>query len=232
MKKYYNLCVNKENGEADIYIYGDISSYDWEEKRVSSYSLAKELEELSEDVGTINVYINSCGGDVAEALAIRSQLKRHKAKIKTYADGVVASAAVTVFMAGDERIMSNASLIFIHNAWTYGSGDANAFRKQAEDLDKYTEQSIKAYIEHINISEEELKQLMDEETFLDPEQCLEMGFCTFIEGQIKPKSTSQNAKKVIYEKLLEKNVVTGKQQERNNNEKQGNNPMLAILKNM
>ena len=74
---------------------------------------------------------------MAESLAIRSQLKRHQAKICTYADGVVASAAVNIFMAGDERVMANASLLFIHNAWTYGSGDANAFRKQAEDLDKY-----------------------------------------------------------------------------------------------
>ncbi|MCI8957335.1 MAG: Clp protease ClpP [Eubacterium sp.] len=234
MKTYYNLCVDKESGEANIYIFGDITSWDYREKDVSSYSLAKELESLSEDVKKINVYINSRGGDVAESLAIRSQLKRHQAKICTYADGVVASAAVNIFMAGDERVMANASLLFIHNAWTSGSGDANAFRKQAEDLDKYTEQSIRTYMEHLTISEEELKQLMDQETFLDPEQCLDMGFCTFVEGQSKPKSTSQNAKKVIYEKLLNANekVAPVQQPKPGKDEDEGLSPMLKILKNI
>lgn len=224
MKKYYNLCVNKENGEADIYIFGDITSWRWIESDVSSYTLSKELEMLPEDVKIINVYINSYGGEVAEALAIRSQLKRHSAKVKTYCDGVAASAAVTVFMAGEERIMSNASLLFIHNAWTYGSGDANDFRKQADDLDKFTEQSINAYMEHLTISEEDLKKMMDEETWLKPAECLEMGFATTIEGENQSKAASQSAKKMIFEKLLEKKE---KQQE-----PPKDNPMLKIIKNI
>lgn len=237
MKKYYNLCVDKENGEADLYIFGDITSWRWIESDVSSYTLSKELEMLPDNVSVINVYINSCGGEVAEALAIRSQLKRHSAKVKTYCDGIAASAAVTVFMAGEERIMSNASLLFIHNAWTYGSGDANSFRKQADDLDKFTEQSINAYMEHLTIGEDELKQMMDEETWLNPTECLEMGFCTTIEGETKGSETSQSAKKIVFEKLSEKKeqrpqVAPVQQPNPVGGKKQGENPMLKIIKNM
>ena len=107
IKKYYALAVKDK--EASIYIFGDIVSWELSESDVSSYTLAKEIEGL--DVDTINVYINSYGGEVAEGLAIYNQLRRHKAKVKTYCDGFACSAASVVFMAGDERIMSNAFLV-------------------------------------------------------------------------------------------------------------------------
>ena len=110
MKKYYSLV--KQNNEADVYIYGDITSYEYLESDVSNYNLSKELRGL--DVETINVYINSYGGEVAEGLAIHNSLVRHKAKVITHDDGFAASIAAVIFMAGDERIMSNASLLFIH----------------------------------------------------------------------------------------------------------------------
>ena len=113
-KKYFQLTQN--NNEVDIQIYGDITSWEWLESDVSSYTLSKQIEELECD--QINVYINSYGGEVAEGLAIYNQLKRHKAKVKTVCDGFACSAASVVFMAGDERIMSTASLLMIHNAWT------------------------------------------------------------------------------------------------------------------
>ncbi len=235
MKKYYNLCVDKENGEADVYIFGDITSWKWRESDVSSYTLSKELEMLPDNINVINVYINSCGGELSEALAIRSQLKRHPAKVKTFCDGIAASAAVTVFMAGNERIMSNASLLFIHNAWTYSSGNANEFRKQADDLDKFTEQSINAYMEHLTIGEDELKQMMDEETWLNPTECLDMGFCTIIEGPNQAK-TSQSARKIVFEKLSkkskQKNALDQKKPSEKSKEKHGENPMLKIIKNI
>ena len=105
-KKYFQLTQN--NNEVDIQIYGDITSWEWLESDVSSYTLSKQIEELECD--QINVYINSYGGEVAEGLAIYNQLKRHKAKVKTVCDGFACSAASVVFMAGDGRIMSTASL--------------------------------------------------------------------------------------------------------------------------
>lgn len=131
-KQYYSL--QKSDNEANIVIYGNISSWSWNERNTSAYNLSKQLEDL--DVDFINIYINSYGGEVAEGLAIYNTLKRHKATVRTYCDGFACSIASVIFMAGDERIMSNASLLMIHNAWTNISGNANELRKQADDLEK------------------------------------------------------------------------------------------------
>lgn len=198
MKKYYSLAT--ENNEANINIYGDITSWEWFESDVSSYTLSKELEGL--DVDTINVYINSYGGEVAEGLAIYNALKRHKAKIKTFCDGFAASIASVIFMAGDERIMSNASLLFIHNAWAIAEGNANDFRKQAEDLDKITQASINAYMNHVNITKEELKEMLDNETWISPQDALEMGFATAIVNDNTSKKPNQSIKKKLMQQLV------------------------------
>lgn len=198
MKKYYSLAT--ENNEANINIYGDITSWEWFESDVSSYTLSKELEGL--DVDTINVYINSYGGEVAEGLAIYSALKRHKAKIKTFCDGFAASIASVIFMAGDERIMSNASLLFIHNAWTYADGNAKELRKVADDLDTITQASINAYMEHVNITEEELKEMLDNETWISPQDALNMGFATAIVNDNTSKNPNQSIKKKLMQQLV------------------------------
>lgn len=193
MKKYYAL--TKKDNEAHINIYGDITSWPWLESDVSSYTLAKEIEGL--DVDTIHVYINSYGGEVAEGLAIYNSLKRHKAKVITYDDGFACSVASVIFMAGDERIMSNASLMMIHNAWTYTAGNANQLRKEADDLETITQASINAYMTEVNITEEELKELLDAETWLSPQEALEMGFATSIVNDNATNKVSQNIKKTL-----------------------------------
>lgn len=198
MKKYYSLAT--ENNEANINIYGDITSWEWFESDVSSYTLSKELEGL--DVDTINVYINSYGGEVAEGLAIYNVLKRHKAKIKTFCDGFAASIASVIFMAGDERIMSNASLLFIHNAWTYAAGNANELRKTADDLETMTQASINAYMNHVNITEEELKEMLDAETWITPQDALNMGFATAIINDNTSKNPNQSIKKKLMQQLV------------------------------
>lgn len=198
MKKYYSLVTS--GTEASIYIYGDITSWEWIESDVSSYTLSKELESLDSD--TINVYINSYGGEVAEGFAIYNALKRHKAKIRTFADGFACSIASVIFMAGDERIMSNTSLLMIHNAWTYASGNANALRKQADDLDVITQASINAYMSAVNISEEELKSLLDAETWLPAQDALSKGFATKIVEEPETNNPSQSVKEVVLQKLV------------------------------
>lgn len=201
MKKYYSLTLKGK--EASIYIYGDITSWEWLESDVSSYTLAKEIESLSEDVETINVFINSYGGEVAEGLAIYNSLRRHKAKVKTYCDGFACSAASVVFMAGDERIMSNASLLMIHNAWLYTAGDPNQLRKDADDLETINQASVNAYMSRVNITEEALKEMMDAETWIAPADALEMGFATAIidDGQNK-KAAGQSVKKKLTKMII------------------------------
>ena len=122
-------------------------------------------------------------------------------KVTTYCDGFACSAASVVFMAGEERVMNEASLLLIHNAWTYGQGNAADFRKQAEDLDKITQASIKSYMRHVNISEEKLKGMMDEETWITAEDAKEMGFATKVLEE-KVEEAKQSAMQSIKEKLL------------------------------
>ena len=198
-KRYYSLAVH--DNEADIYIYGDIVSWEWFESDVSSYTLSKEMEGL--EVDKINVSLNSYGGEVAEGLAIYNQLRRHKAKVVTYCDGFACSAASVVFMAGDERIMSNASLLMIHNAWSWAAGDSNALRKQADDLEAITAASINAYMQHVTITEETLKQMMDNETWISPQDALEMGFATsVVDDPANRQAANQNARKRLVQLVL------------------------------
>lgn len=194
--KYYALETNGK--EVDIYIFGDITSWEWFENDVSSYTLSKELQMLDPDIEVINVHINSYGGEVAEGLAIYNLLRNHKAKVRTYCDGFACSAASVVYMAGDERIMNAASLLFIHNAWTYTAGNANQLRKDADDLDKITQASIEAYKSRANITEDELKELLDAETWLLPSEALEMGFATSIVGETATEKAAASARKVLF----------------------------------
>ena len=208
-KKYYSLVQNEK--EADIHIYGDITSWEWLESDVSSYTLSKEIENL--EVDTINVHINSYGGEVAEGLAIYNSLKRHNAKIKTYCDGFACSAASVIFMAGDERVMSTVSLLMIHNAWSYAKGNANQLRKQADDLEKITQASINAYMNEISISEEELKQLLDDESWITPQEALDMGFITTIVNEKDSDKASQSVKKSLINFIVNSKKEDNKPQE-------------------
>lgn len=203
-KMYYSLFQNED--AAVLNIFGDITSYAWEDfGEMSNVLLSKKLEELG-DVSVIDVYINSYGGEVAEGLAIYNALKRHKAKIRTHVDGFACSIASVIFMAGDERIMPNTSCLMIHNPWLCTSGNANELRKQAEDLEVIGECSINAYMEHLNITVDELKQLLDNETWLSPSEAIEMGFATSQEEAEDSNNASQSVKAKVIKMLLAGNV--------------------------
>lgn len=191
-RKYF--AMSQIGQKATINIYGDITSWPWMEGDVSAVNLSKQLEELA-DVTEIEVFINSYGGEVAEGLAIYNALKRHKARVKTIVDGFACSIASVIFMAGDERIMNDASLLMIHNAWTWAEGNAAELRKQADDLDKITQASINAYKAHSTLSEEAIKELLDNESWILPEEALEYGFATAIEKTVTAQAkASQSAK--------------------------------------
>ena len=211
MKKYYALETN--NKEADIYIFGDITSWEWFENDVSSYTLSKELQELDKDIEFINVHINSYGGEVAEGLAIYNMLRNHKAKVRTYCDGFACSIASVIFMAGDERIMNNASLLMVHNAWMRTAGNAEKLRKDADDLDKITQASIEAYKSRVNITEEKIKELLDNETWILPSEALEMGFATSIIGEPATEKAAASARKTLFNLIKNQNLKHQAQKE-------------------
>ena len=192
--KYFSF--EKSGKSVDIEIYGDVVSFPWIESDVSSYGLAQQIKGL-EDVDSITVGINSYGGEVKEGLAIYNALKNSPAKVTTRCDGFACSAASIIFCAGDERVMRDASLLMIHNAWASAEGDANELRKQADILEKVTEPSIRAYMSVCNLEEDELRALMDSETWIDPDEALDMGFATSVVKEKSDKASQSVRKKVL-----------------------------------
>jgi len=197
--KYYQL-VNNDTS-ADLYIFGDICAWAWPELgEQSGVTIVNQLKAL--DVDTINVHINSYGGDVAEGLAIYNVLREHKAQIVTICDGFACSAASVVFMAGDRRVMQPASLLMVHNAWTVAMGNAAELRKTADDIETITQASVEAYKKVATISEEEIKALMDAETWILPKDAVEYGFATEIDDEDEDDDEpKQSAFGVIMRKL-------------------------------
>ena len=204
--KFFQL-VNDDTA-ADLYIFGDICAWPWESQgEQSGVSIVRQLKELNAD--EIRVHINSYGGDVAEGLAIYNVLREHKAKITTICDGFACSAASVVFMAGDKRVMQPASLLMIHNAWTIAMGNAAELRKTADDIETITQASVEAYKKVATISEDEIKALMDAETWILPKDAVDYGFATDIddEDDEDDDGPKQSAFGVIMRKLTEPAAV-------------------------
>ena len=197
--KYYQLVKN--DASADLYIFGDICAWAWQDVgEQSGVTIVNQLKEL--DVDTINVHINSYGGDVSEGLAIYNVLREHKAQIVTICDGFACSAASVVFMAGDRRVMQPASLLMIHNAWTVAMGNAAQLRKTADDIETITQASVEAYKKVATISEKKIKELMDAETWILPKDAVEYGFATEIDDEDEDDDEpKQSAFGVIMRKL-------------------------------
>lgn len=163
----------------------------------------------------VEVGVNSIGGDVDEGFAIYSELRRYakdnNAKITTRAEGKVSSIATIIFLAGDTRIVSQYIQPFIHNAWTYAAGDANEMRKMAVDLESVNERIAKFYAEHTALTYEEARALMEEDTFIDPQEAVNIRFATEIEQVLRPvalqrfktKNSMKKDEKSILAKLRE-----------------------------
>lgn len=194
----YFMAVD-EDEILDIFIYGDITSWEWLESDISSYTLAKLIQESQ--ASEIRVRINSYGGEVAEGLAIYNALRNHAAKVTTVCDGFACSAASVVFMAGDERIINEASLLMIHNAWSYASGNAKELRKAADDLDKISTAAANAYRVHMTISEEDLQELLDNESWILPEEAVQYGFATAIKDSGETEKQQYSARSRVYAEL-------------------------------
>ena len=172
--KFYNFEKTNES-TADLYIFGDIVTYEWDDSDVSAFSFKNELDALGE-ISELNVHINSLGGSTYQALAIYNLLKQNKANINVYIDGIAASAASIIAMAGNKVYMPKTAMMMIHNCWTWLEGNAKELRKTADDMDKLAVAYKAAYMSKIKIKEEELDKLLDEETYLTAEECLEKGF--------------------------------------------------------
>ena len=206
MKERFYQLTNVSEDSATLYIYGDITSIKWFENDVCVYDLAKEIGDLNGKALTVR--INSYGGEVAEGLAIYNLLKSYAGEVTTICDGFACSAASVVFMAGAKRIMPRSSLLMIHNAWTRASGDAEDLRKAADDLEKITQPSVEIYTSVSNLDADEIKSMMDAETWIDADEALDFGFATEIGEETAMQSLEDGilAKTVFKNKQLEKRI--------------------------
>ncbi len=180
-KRFWNFkALDEKTGE--LTLYGEISNETWWGDEVTPKEFKSDLDELGE-IDTLNIYINSPGGDVFAGQTIYSILKRHKAHKKIYIDGLAASIASVIAMAGNTIFMPKNAMMMIHNPWTIGMGNAKDFRKLAEDLDKIRESLIAAYEGHSVLTRDEIIEIMDSETWLTATECEEYGFCDVVEEE-------------------------------------------------
>lgn len=190
-KKYWEFKAAVQ-GVGELYIYGDIvsDSWRWYESDTSANSFKEDLDGLG-DIHTLNLYINSPGGSVFEGVAIHNILKRHKAHINVHVDGLAASIASVIAMAGDTIHMPSNAMMMIHNPWTITLGNAAELRKVADDLDRIAVSMRQSYLDRVGdkLTEDKLTELLDAETWLSAQECFELGLCDVV-GQEKQVAAS------------------------------------------
>lgn len=170
-------------GTLELYIYGDVEGdgYDWWRDEVirseTSANAFRDALAAQPNVTQIDLYINSYGGSVFEGTAIYNQLRRHPAHKTVYVDGFACSIASVIAMAGDEVVMPRNTLMMIHNMWMGALGNAAELRKAADDLDVINAAGRQAYLEKAGekLDEAALTTMMDAETWLTAEQCIQYG---------------------------------------------------------
>lgn len=164
-------------------IAADIQYYNWKtgeyetlESKTSQRYFVDNLHGLTAD-DSVNLYINSMGGDVKEALGIHSVLQRCPATVTAYIDGFAASAASVIAMAAQTVIMPRNTAMMIHNASWWAYGNPAELRKSADDLEVINRAAIESYTMHAGdkLAQERLQQMLDAETWLTAEECVECG---------------------------------------------------------
>lgn len=169
----------------ELYIYSEVApdTYNWwtgekQESETSADYFRKKLNEYS-GIKYINLYINSCGGSVREGYGIYAQLMRHEAYKTVYVDGFANSIASIIAMCGDKIIMYANSVMGIHNMMDWCFGNASEHRQCADNLDSMMEGNRQIYLNRSKgkITLEKLTELLDAESILTAQECLEYGFC-------------------------------------------------------
>ena len=179
MNKFYNF-VNKSD-VCEVYLYGDVGA--WDEVNVADFKA--QLEGIDNEK-PLNIHISSYGGEVNEGLTIASIIKQHKGKTKAIIDSWACSIASIIACSCDEVQMYPSSMLMIHNALCCAFGNAEELRQQANVLDKISNSLKTVYLEKSNgkLDIDKITELMDAESWLSAEECLEYGLCnTIIDSQ-------------------------------------------------
>ena len=203
-KKFWNW-VRNEDGERTLYLEGAIAEESWFDDDVTPAAFKAELLSGS---GPITLRVNSPGGDCIAASQIYTMLMDYPADVTVKIDGIAASAASVIAMAGTKVCMSPTSLMMIHNPATFAMGDSEEMRKAMQLLSEVKESIINAYEIKTGLSRAKLSHLMDGETWMNPKMALELGFCDEILYESEEAEMTEDAfvfsRKAVTNCLLDK----------------------------
>jgi ATP-dependent Clp protease protease subunit len=183
MKKFWNWVRDETAEERTLYLNGEISDETWYGDEVTPKLFRDELMTGS---GNVTVWINSPGGDVFAAAQIYNMLMDYTGKVTVKIDGLAASAASVIAMAGGDVYMSPVSMLMIHNPSTIAIGDSEEMLRAKALLDEVKESIINAYELKSGLSRAKISHLMDAETWMNANKAIELGFADkllFAEGE-------------------------------------------------
>ena len=172
-RKVLNQETNEEIVERTLELYGTIAEESWFD---DDFTPQMFKDELNAGSGDITVWINSPGGDCVAAAQIYNMLANYKGNVTVKIDGIAASAASVIAMAGHTVLMSPVSMIMIHNPATVAFGDHTEMAKAIEMLEGVKDSIINAYALKTGMSRAKLSHLMDAETWMDATKAVELGF--------------------------------------------------------
>jgi ATP-dependent Clp endopeptidase proteolytic subunit ClpP len=172
MKTWFKI-ENKKD-VAEIWIYEQIGEDFWSGGGTTAKSFQQELSKIK--ASQIDLHINSPGGEVFDGITIYNLIKQHPANVTTYIDGLAASIASLIALAGNQVKMADNALFMIHNPWGMAMGDADDMRKMAESLDKVSGSIHMAYQAKTGMDEDKIYELMSAETWMTAEEAKNFGF--------------------------------------------------------
>jgi ATP-dependent Clp protease protease subunit len=206
MRKFWNFSKT-ENGENILRLDGEIASESWWGDEVTPKMF---MGELAECIGDITVWINSPGGDVVAGSQIYTALKEHNGQVTVKIDGIAASAASVIAMAGDFVYMSPTSLLMIHDPMTIAMGDEGTMEQAIAILRECKESIINAYSLKTGISRAKISRLMSDETWMNAKKAVELGFADkilYTDNEIKNDAILDSyifGRRVVFNSLLSK----------------------------
>lgn len=209
MKKFWNWVKDENSDTRTLYLNGAIAEESWFDDEVTPKAFKAEL--LSGE-GDITLWINSPGGDCIAASQIYAMLMDYKGNITVKIDGIAASAASVIAMAGTNVLMAPTALMMIHNPLTVAIGDSEEMQKAIDMLSEVKESIINAYEIKTSLSRVKLSNLMDAETWLNANKALELGFADGILKDEKKQRSNEDmtyafSRKAVTNALLDKMVI-------------------------
>jgi ATP-dependent Clp protease protease subunit len=201
-KKFWNW-VKNESGRT-LYFDGYIAQDSWYDDDITPKNFKNEL--ISSE-GDIVVWLNSPGGDVFAASQIYNMLKEYNGKVTVKIDGIAASAASVIAMAGEEILMSPVAMMMIHNPATVIFGEASDFQSGIDMLSEVKEGIINAYEKKTELPRNKISKMMDAETWFSAQKAVELGFADKILYEENAEEVSDG---FIFDKVTVTNALMRK----------------------